>query len=389
MQYNSAVSTAAGSGGPRIDIDYRMQLIKQRESAAPFLSFMLHLNSQATKTHVFKGFETRPNPKFGTVNGAVNAVAANTPATVTLVAGEEKRFAPGDLVIPKDTPADVSHSNVGRVSSVSTNTVVVYGNDTSLGWVGVADGEILQIWGRGHAQGMLSANPQATIPALKTFYTGIFKHAYSVDKTQENNRLYGAPERDRLRGEAEIEHIIEIEKQLLRGDGTVDLTTDTSPRTNITGILNQISSNVLSYGGALNKGDFFTFMSTLHAPKYATDGKMSRRLVIASADVLNMINSIALETNRTISVTEVYGMDVFKTQWMGRTWDFIEDPILSDFLPGWAVVFQPRYVKLREFRPTRLEANIQANDADYIKDQFLTEIGLEVQLEELHGVMHP
>jgi hypothetical protein len=52
-------------------------------------------------------------------------------------------------------------------------------------------------------------------------------------------------------------------------------------------------------------------------------------------------------------------------------------------------VLQPRYVKLREFRPTVLDANIQPNDADYFLDQFQTELGLEVQLEELHGIMKP
>jgi len=387
--YDTAFSDSAGTGGPRVNIDYRMQLIQQRESAAPFLSFMLNLNSEATKTATFKMFETRPNPKKGTISGAVAAgSAANATVTVNVTTGNGSRFNIGDIVKAKNAVApDATFSVWGRVTAISTDALTVRPNNPLLKIAAMDDADELQIWGNTFAQGTLSAKPSGTKPDLKTFYTQIFKNSYKVTKTHANNRLYGSPERDRLRGEKEIEHLIEVEKQLLYGDGTLDTTNDSDPRTTLTGILNQITTNVLEYGPSLEEAELFDFMTDVHKLKYAPDGKMSRRLVLASSDVLNDIQKIALKNRRVMDLATVYGMDVAKLVYANRTWDLVEDPILSDFLPGWAVVFHPRYVKLREFRPTRLEANIQPNDADYYLDQLLTELGLEVQLEELHGIM--
>lgn len=392
MVYNQSFSTSSTTGGPRIDIDYRMQLVKQRESAAPFLSLMLNINSQSVNTSEFRGFETRPNPKKSAISGAV-AEGATAGATVSVVVANAKYFAPGDIVkaTGASTGGDTTKTVTGRVTVVTTatNTLTVMPNDPTLIIAAMADGAILQVWGNSYAQGTGGATPKGTKPDLKTFYTQIFKNSYQVNRTQANNKLCGAPERDRLRGESEIEHMIEINKSLYNGDGTVDTETDTDPRTNITGVLNQFTSNIMSYGAELSEDELFDFMTTLHAPKYAPDGKMSKRLVMASADIIKWINKIAIAKAAPREMLTHYGVDVFKVTFANRTWEFVEDPILSDFLPGWAVVMHPRYVKVREFRPTRLEANIQDNDDDFYKDQFLTELGLEVYLEELGGIMRP
>jgi hypothetical protein len=391
MVYDQNFSDSTGTGGQRVWIDYRMQLIRQRESAAPFLSLMLNINSEPTLTHEFRAFETRPNPKKAAVSGLVAQAGTNNgTVTVNVATGKGSIFNVGDIVIGNTTlGVGGTSTNVGIITAISTDALTVRGNDTALKYAGLADGEILQVWGNSFAQGTLSAKPSMTKPNMLAFYTQIFKNSYKVTKTHANNRLYGSPERDRLRAEKEIEHMIEIEKALLRGDGILDTTNASDPRTTMKGLINQISSNVLPTGGTLTPTMLFDFMTQVHKPKYATDGKMSRRLVICSADILNNINTIANANRRTLDVVTSYGMDVSKMVWAGRTWDFIEDPVLSDFLPGYAIIVHPRYVKLREFRPTVLEANIQAPDEDAYKDQFFTELGLEVQLEELHGLITP
>lgn len=379
---------SAAQGSERVNIDYRMQLIRQRESAAPFLSLMLNINSEPTLTHEFRIFETRPNPKKALTT---TDEAGGATGTWDMATGKGTYFQVGDILKPAGIVAGAGETLEAIVTSISSDAVTWKANTNTASAktvVAVPTGTMIQIWGNSHAQGGLSAKTNATVPLRRAFYTQIFKHAYKVTKTHANNRLYGAPERDRIRGEKEIEHIIEIEKSLLWSDGVLD-TSGTEPRTTLTGLINQISSNVLEYGATLTSDLFFDFMTTVHAMKYATDGKMSRRLVIASSKVMSDVNKIALKTRQTLDVVQMYGVDVSKMVWAGRTWDFVEDPILSDFLDGYALVLQPRYVKLREFRPTVLDANIQPNDADYFLDQFMTELGLEVQLEELHGVIKP
>lgn len=390
---NTAFSDSSGTGGPRVNIDYRMQLIRQRESAAPFLSFMLAMNSEATKTHQFGTFETRPNPGKALSAGAVAAGSgANATVTWAVATGKGSIFVPGTTVRPSISQPGTGETNVGIVVSISGDALTVRPNDPTKIICAITDADVIQDWGPSYAQGTTSPQVSGTVPTLKTFYTGISKHSYEVTKTHANNRLYGAPERDRLRGEREIDHLIALQKQLWYGDGIVDTTNDTHPRTTMSGIIGQITSNVFYYGSSLDLETLFSYMAVIHAPKYATDGNMNRRRVYASSNVLNDISLqiLAKQMPGTAVTERQYGVDVMTVKWFnGRVWDFVEDPILSTYLPGWAIVMQPRYIKLREFRPTRLEANIQANDSDTFKDQFLTEFGLETQLEELHAVLRP
>jgi hypothetical protein len=386
INQDGGFNDVAAQGGPRVNIDYRLQLVRQRESAAPFLSLMLNINSEPTLTHQFRMFETRPNPKKALTT---TDEAGGATGTWDMATGKGSYFQIGDILRPAGISAGAGETLEAIVTSITDDAVTWKANTntaSALTVVAVPTGTMIQVWGYSAAQGGLSAKPNASVPALKSFYTQIFEHSYKVTKTHANNRLYGAPERDRLRSEKEIEHIIEIEKALLQSNGILD-TSGSEPRTTLTGLMNQITSNVCNTGGTLTSDLLFDFMTDVHKMKYATDGKMSRRLVIASSSVMSDINAIALKTRQSLEVVNVFGVDVSKMVWAGRTWDFVEDPILSDFLDGTAIVLQPRYVKLREFRPTVLEANIQPNDADYFLDQFKTELGLEVQLEELHGLI--
>jgi hypothetical protein len=385
---NAPFTTSSGTGGERINIDYRMELVQQRESAAPFLTFMLHLNSENTQTHQFNTFETRPNPKKSAVVTG-NAVGAGAGTSRDIVVANADYFKVGNLVRPSASlPADATQTNFFIITAITygTDTITVAPNNKALILCATTTDDELVVWGNSYQQATLSGVPMSTKPILKTFYTQIFKDGYQVSKTQANNRLYGAPERDRQRAEKEIEHVTDINKNLYMGEGLLD-TSGTYPRTTLTGLDSQIETdNVLGYDEHLEADELFDFMTTLHAPRYAVDGNLSRRLVLASADIINDINKIAQEQKRlTMERITVYNVSVTTLTWANRTWDLVEDPQLSLFLPGTAYVVQPRYVKLREFRPTRLEANIQPNNADYFEDQFLTELGLEVLLPELHG----
>jgi hypothetical protein len=380
---------SALQGAERVNIDYRMQLIRQRESAAPFLSLMLNINSEPTLTHEFRIFETRPNPQKALL---ASEGAAGATSTWNVATGKGTYFQLGDILRGKDVTYDsATETQEAIITAITADALSVKANTNTAAAKTlpvIPAGTMIQVWGNSFAQGTLSAKTNATVPLRRAFYTQIFKHSYKVTKTHANNRLYGAPERDRLRGEKEIAHIIDIEKSLLQSDGILD-TSGTEPRTTLTGLINQISTNVLEYGSTLTDDLYFDFMTSVHNYRYATDGKLNRRLVIASSKVISDINKIALANRQVMDVTTLYGVDVSKMVWAGRIWDFVEDPILSDFLDGWAIVIQPRYIKLREFRPTVLDANIQPNDADYFLDQFMTELGLEVQLEELHGIIKP
>lgn len=391
---NATFGTLASQGGPRINIDYRMQLIKQRESAAPFLAFMLHLNSKKTETYDFRGFETRPNPERATVDTGCSAGSAGATVQVVVASGKGTYFTVRDTVRFKNAVAgSASYTTFGVITAISTDTITIRPNDPAKAITAISAGDELQVVAPSFAQAALSANPSATVPTLKTFYTQIFKNAYRVSKTHANNRLYGAPERDRLRGETEIKHRVGINKALILGEGILDTTEDTAnPRTTLTGIMSQLTSstsNILSYGASLEASELFGFMTDVHQYRYAPDGNSMRRMVLCSADIMDAINQIALDTRQSVKIENVFGMDVSRLQWAGRTWDLVEDPVFSELLPGKAVVFHPRYVRLREFRSTRLEANIQPNNADYFEDQLLTELGLEVFLPELHGVIQP
>jgi hypothetical protein len=54
---------------------------------------------------------------------------------------------------------------------------------------------------------------------------------------------------------------------------------------------------------------------------------------------------------------------------------------------GWGFCIDPSQIKYKVLRDTQLVQNIQANDEDQTKHQFITEVGLKIIQEKAMGII--
>lgn len=391
IDYN--ISIDANVGSQRIDYEYDQMLVHQRESSYPFTAFMVKMAQERSLTSTVYWFDTRPAPETD-VEAADHVESATNGAAVSVTSTNPKYFKKNDIIeFPNVTPA-AGYTNVGFITAVDTSTGVltVRPHDPGLKLMAGTTADAINILFTSFEQGSTTTVPTLTRPIRGSNTSTILRDSYQVAKTYENERFFGAPERARARAEKEIRHLVDLNKLLLFGKSITndfDTTYQTNARSTTKGFQNFITTNVMSYGGALTSSGLFDMMTQIHQNSYGADGAMDRRLVFCSSSFLSAINKLTLSGIRFQNRATSWGASVTQIEWAGWTWDLVHDPTLTKFRPGYAFVLQPRYLMYKPYRTTTFRANVQNPENDYVKDEFLTEANFKLRLEEVHGVITP
>ena len=135
--------------------------------------------------------------------------------------------------------------------------------------------------------------------------------------------------------------------------------------------------------GVLTEAEWENFCET--AFDYGSDTK----LFVTSRKVAGIINQFAAGRIDTTSGDETYGMRLKKyTSFHG---DIILAPtkLFEKNYAGYGVMVDPKYLYYRPFdgKDSKLRANIQENDLDGWKDEYMTKAGLKVELEKTHALL--
>jgi hypothetical protein len=394
IDYNVAIDSAYAT--QRIDWEYSRQLVHQRESAFPFISFLSKMATENSATSKIFWFDTRPIPDTDTI-ASITTPTTSAGTALTFVATNVKFYTPKMIIeFPNVGLASTSYTNKAYVYSVTTgtSTIVCYPIDVTLILANPQAADKVNMLYTNYEQGSETTTPSASRPILAYNASTILRDSYKCAKTTENERMFGAPERGRLRQEKEIKHLTDLAKLSYFGQYVVDdagsYLTTTQRRTSSKGVVDFISTNVHGYGDKLDALNLPDIMTAVHENVYGGEGANNRRLVFCSSQVMSFFNKLV--TDKFMNIKEVantWGANVTSVQWGSWIWDLVYDPTLTNMRPGWAVGIQPRYIKYRPYRATQFRANIQNPENDYIKDEFLTEPNFEVRLEEMHFVLKP
>lgn len=137
-------------------------------------------------------------------------------------------------------------------------------------------------------------------------------------------------------------------------------------------------------GGILTEKDYDNYLERAFRTTMSSDNS---KLVFCGNTFLNVINQMyknksTLDTN--LPLTETYGMDVVRHRCPFGTIFYKTHPLfnLNANLLGSAVVMDVGNILYRYIDDTDLLENRQENDADYRKDEWLTECGLEFRYPE-------
>ena len=204
--------------------------------------------------------------------------------------------------------------------------------------------------------------------------------------TEAATKLYGGPDRDRLRAAAGIEHMRDWEHVCFFGAKKEDTTTTGAPKRFAGGAVEYISTNVTAAVGTLTEAAFITFLRS--GFRYGSE----RKILFASPLVVGAIEGFA-RNNIRVSGSEdhadTYGIQMRSYVSGQGVVDIVMERAWNDSTNyrGYAFLLDMDALEFHTLRDTKLLDNRQANDADKIEDEYLTEACPVVHNEQRHAIL--
>jgi hypothetical protein len=187
-----------------------------------------------------------------------------------------------------------------------------------------------------------------------------------------------------------IEHKRDINRGLMFNAGTaVEDTSGSQPRRTSRGLIGSITTNLTDAGGTLTETEFNTFMRSLG--RYGN----SRRTLIASPIVAGVLNTYAAGKVQLSQSEKTYGVDMQTfTGPFGSLRLVVDWELEGSKWGGYAIAVDWASLAYRWLgnskvsRDSHVKENIQTNDEDGRKDEWVTECGLEVSEEKKLGILY-
>lgn len=356
--------------------------------AAPLTLILMRARTKDCFNSKFEWMEKDLPARYSQVN---NGAGYNTTAT-SIVVDNGAYFSNGDVV------SVVRTGEKFRVVSIATNTLTVIRAVDGDGVTGVAmlDNDDLFIIGNAYLEGSAAGTEKSHPEAYKFNYTQIVRTPFAVTGTEMASENYSGPDRPRLRAEKAIEHKIDLERTALFGErnlfttGDSDATTN-NPRRYTGGLFYYITSNATNINGVLTEPDLEAFCQTIFSPTGAGD----TRLLLCSPGNISVIDQLAAARIQVAPKESTFGLAV-KTWLTGHgTLNVIKHRLLENGPGGTgfgahSLAVDPSRLNYRPLRGrnTKLRVDIQTNDLDGAKDEYLTEMGWQVELEKVHGYFY-
>lgn len=360
------------------DRDVFPALLKVDPNAGPLTVLGGKLRKESCQRPKFEWFEKEHLPVqdvFGAAYGAADA---------TFTATNYKYFRAGDILLVMETGEQILVTATPSTTAVTATRA--WGEVSA---AAATNGSKLKIIGSASEEGDTSRDVLSTQKAPKYNLVGIIRDPFELSNTAKLSRTYAGMDFEIEAAEMLWTHLTKIERMNLEGQRYED-TSGTEPRRASRGIKNWISTTVVNIGGGLTEPAFDAFLRRLfrhgnekillNAPivTQAISGFAKDRLQVSDV----MMKKYGMSTNQYISPFGVAMLANHK---------LFENDDLTDFdgLAGTSIGVDISNIRIRhmEGRISVRKQNIQANDKDSRKDEYLTEMGLQVGLEETHGKM--
>lgn len=377
------IGTARGTGGTaapiisnRVEVNMSDVISMLQPDSSPLLVLTKKLGNKATTNYKFEWMEDDLLGRDVTISGAVTNVAT----TVPLVAGG------GVLVAINDLIKNARTGEVIKVTAIATDSLtVVRGYGETVG-TAMIDQDKCIVMANAIMQGDGAPAEKYNNPTPVYNYTQIFRTPFSVTRTLNNTKLIGGDELAALRKKKAIEHAKSIELALLLGERNL-VTTGSQPVTTTRGVLKFLASayaNTTKSKVAVVEADFGVFCQKLF-----TYGS-TEKVLLASPALITVINAWAAGKLEIVQadMDKTYGLNITKYMTPHGDLLIIKHPLLINAYDGYGIALDMEELSYRPLSnsDTKLRTNIQNNDEDGERDEYLTEAGLELRLPNKHGL---
>lgn len=300
---------------------------------------------------------------------------------------------PGDLL-------RVEEANGAFTSTVEIVTVVTVTSDVAItvsrGSAGttaaaIADNAFLTKIGNAFEEGTGAPDSVSKNPTKYNNFTQIFKTTAQLTNTALKTRVRtGDPMKNEKRRKM-FDHARDLEYAYLFGVASEATGAGGKPIRTTGGILSFLTSNTLAFSGGgtpFTEDNFIDAVSPVF--DYTGEGGSNMRLCFAGNGALTNLNKLARDSSSTRinfeGTVKTFGMELQKWvlpqgELLIRTHPlFNVHPLYRNSMVG----VNPKGIRDRVLRATRFKDNVQANDDDFQKGEWLTESGLELHHEQTH-----
>jgi hypothetical protein len=316
--------------------------------------------------------EHEPMPRFDVLSASAASNATALPIT------NGNFFRVGDVI--RNT-----NNGVGfEVTATAAGNITVGAPLGSVAAAAHASGDEIFIVTNLNAEGVGLREIKTPKLANAFNYTEIVRTPYGLTATEAATKLYGGPDRPRLKAEAAMEHLRSWEQAALVGPKSENLTVTGKPKRTCGGLTEFVTTNVTNVGGALTQANFQTFLRS--GFRYGS----GRKLLLASPLVVSALEGFA-RTNYQVNdnAAATYGIKM-KTFISGQgDVDIVMERWLNDSLNyrGYAFLVDLDNVRWAPLRDTKLLEDRQGPDLDKMEDEFLTEATFEWRHERTHAIL--
>jgi len=357
-------------------------LWRNPNGSAPLTALMARMKSESVNDPEFSWWEEELNAIRVTMD---STGASATSTAFGLVSGGLDLVA-GDVLLVEKTEVAVYSNELVYVSSVTDDTTIVC-KRAQAGTTGAVTGVSANLTkiGNIYEEGSLSPDTSTRNPTKVTNFCQIFKTAYSITETAKNTfaRTGDALKNDKKR--KMFDHSVALEFAWLFGISYED-TSGTKPKRFTGGLREKITTNVKIYTTSPTEDDFLE--QTYKVFDYDAGTAGNERIVLAGNGFLNNLNKLARNSSSTRvnfdGSIKAYGMQLQRWILPQGTLYVRTHPLMNTHakFTNSAFIIDPSAIVYRYMRDTKMQDNIQANDSDSQKGQWLTEAGVEIRHEK-------
>ena len=346
------------------------------------------MKSESVDDPEFSWWEEELNAlRLTMANGTAYSSSATSIVVTSNISSDARDAVAGDMfLVEKDLTTAYDHEIIVASSIVDSTTIIFKRGQAGTTPAAIGVSAKLTKIGKVFEEGSGAPGAASRNPTKLYNYCQIFKTAYNLTNTAKNTKARTGNPVNNDKKRKMFDHSVALEMAAIFGKRHETTGSNGKPLRFTGGLLYMMSQYA---------SDMITVFATTPTETTFTDavykvfnydtGAGNERIVLAGNGALNSLNRLAANQSRTRvnfdGTIKLYGMELQKWILPQGTLYIKSHPLFNTHtrFTNEMLIIDPTCLIARPFRATTFQDNIQANDADELKGQWLTEEGFEVR----------
>lgn len=355
-------------------------LWRQPNGMTPLTALLSKMGDESTDDPEFAWWEEQ----LDTIRIAeTTGLAANVGSTtLTASGGGLYNLVPGDLLLVEKTDQTTYDNEIVEVTAVASDTSATIARAQAGTTVAaIAASTFLTKIGNVYEEGSGAPSASTRNPTKYHNYTQIFKTTYKITETAKRTTARTGDPLKNDKKRKMFDHSIAMEWAFLFGRRYETTGSGGKPKRYTGGLRSFLTSNVTVFSTTPTEA---TFLDAVYPVFNYSSGAGDERIVLCGNQAMNTLNQLAKNSSTSRinfdGVVRIYGMALQRWILPQGTLYVKTHPLMNNHPRYNASMFviDPSSMKYRYLRDTTFKDNIQANDEDTQRGQWLTEAGLEI-----------